>query len=318
MRTWSRSVVVFLLAIQGGFPASAAIYDSAGVKLPDHEASGNRVAWRPFERNNVDGISGVGVLGDHLVGDICTASLIDSGHADGPAYILTNGHCNFFAHYGFDALKATEVREDRSTKYHVTFNHYMGTPAHERRRYKLKRLTYVTEHLTDVAIFEVDARLATLERDGIRPLKLSRFAPIEGTPVQLIGIPLLYVHPSQKSLHTSDCWLGHTVALRNGIYSAPESFAHKCDSLPGFSGGPLISRVTGEIVLLNSHGTADDAASAAPCAYESRPCEVNADGSVVVRPELSYGQRVDTIAGCFDATGRFSLRESGCGLSRSQ
>ena len=292
------------------------VFDAEGQRLPDHDADSNRVAWRPLRRE-ADGITGVGVLNAPIllaIPDICTASLIDTGATTGPAYVLTNSHCTFFEHWGFDPLKPDEFRTDRATSYYVTFNHFAGVPADLRMRYKLRRLTYTTEAGMDVAIMEVEATVAELLAKGIKPLKLRAKRPPFGEPVRLIGVPLVLVSEEKMTLQISECTIGRVAKLRNGIYSAPESVVHRCSSVPGFSGGPLLD-AAGGIVLLNSHGATEDS-SDPPCTYATRPCEVMPDGSEVVVVEANYGQYVDRMAGCFGPDGRFDLARPDCRLPK--
>ncbi len=293
--------------------AQAAVFDGAGNKIRDGEVIRSKPAWRDFNSNNPEKLSGVGVLGAPWVGDVCTATLLDTGSASGPAYILTNAHCNFFAHWGLDFLRPDEVRTHRWTGYSVTFHHYMDLPASQRKSFSLKEITYITESRTDLAIYELNASLEELAKQGIRPVRVSKTRPAQGDRVKLIGVPLLYVAADQKSLHISDCALLEVASLKNGSYEAPESVRHQCASLPGFSGGPLLSS-KGEIVLLNSHGS-DDEAGDADCTYETRPCE-RVGGELVVRPELNYGQYVDRLPTCFH-DGKFDLSLKACGLPKA-
>lgn len=307
---------VLILAWFSLMSGHAAIFDERGRKIPDRDAPTSKVAWKDFIKKNELGLSGVGVLGAPFVGDVCTAFLVDTGHAEGPAYVLTNGHCNFFAHYGFDFLGPTEFREHQTTSFHVTFNHYPDVPTAQRKIFPLNELTFVTESGTDMALYRLRESLTELRAQGIRPLRLSSRPSVNGARVALIGAPLYYVLAEQKSLHISYCTLLGTVALKNGTYSAPESVAHQCSSLPGLSGGPLVDLQTREVVLLNSHGSDDASAWEAPCSYESRPCEVRPGRAPVVNPAMNYGQRVDRIAGCFDAWGAFNRTLKNCGLLR--
>lgn len=307
-----RMVSLFVVAYAAF--ADAAIFDAAGKKIPDSDASTTKIAWRKFSQSNPEKISGIAVLGDNTIGNVCTASYIDTGNPDGPAYVLSNGHCNFFEHWGFDPLRADEVRQNQTSSYFVTFNHHADVAAVERPVFKIRKLTYITESQTDVALYEIDTTQAELRKKGIRPLKISSVAPKKGDRATLIGIPLLNVDDDQKTLHASDCDLLETVALKNGIYDAPKSVRHRCASLPGFSGGPLVS--SGEIILLNSHGSADDSRGDADCSYETRPCEVESGKKPVVREDLNYGQFVDGIAGCFGKDGKFDLSRNQCRLPK--
>lgn len=293
--------------------STKSLYDAAGRKVDESQANTAKPAWRELLPS--DGFSGIGVLGVSfgvVSPDVCTAFLIDAGVASGPAYVVTNAHCNFFQHLGTDMLRADEYRVNQPTDYFLNLNHYVSVPEKGRVQVKFKQLTYITESGTDLAIFETVHTLAEMIAKGYKPLKLSRTIPAIGQNVRLVGVPLRTVSYDRQSLHISSCQVGEEVALRNGIYGAPHSVKHRCSSIPGFSGGPLIAD-DGTVVLLNSHG-ADDFSEAKACTYAAMPCEVQANGEVVVDRETNYAQYVHTIAGCFDRAGVFKLNLANCGL----
>lgn len=290
--------------------SSAAVFDRDGNHIPDWRAWSGHVDWEVVTPQ--DDLSGIGVLAVWPLGDVCTASLLDSGPDDGPAYVLTNAHCNFFEHLGTDPLDPDEHRLDQPTSYHMVFNHYVDVPRAQRIQLPLRRLAYITEHHTDVALYELEASLGEVRELGLVPLALTSEPPEPGDRVALVGVPLLYVPGALQSLHRSYCDVQQTVVLRNGDYLAPDSVVHQCSSLPGFSGGPLLS-AEHEILLLNSHGV-DETLPLPDCTYESRPCEVLPDGSTEVRPERNYAQHVHGIGSCFDERGRFGLELPGCAL----
>lgn len=291
------------------------LFDAQGNKIAESEANSALPAWRPLDP--ADGITGVGVLGASFVivdKDVCTAFAIDTGVPSGPAYVLTNAHCNFFEHFGLDPLEAGEFRVDQATTYFASFNHFVAVPATQRRKLAFRRLAYVTESGMDLAIYEADATLAQVAGMGLQPLKLRSTRPQAGDTVRLIGVPLRTRDEDKQSLHISTCKVGGVVSLKNGIYTAPQSVKHECNSIPGFSGGPLLAD-DGAVVLINSHGT-DDFSDDAPCTYATMPCEVSQSGETKVDRDVNYAQFVDGIARCFDAAGKFDLGQAECGLPR--
>ena len=290
------------------------LYDAQGRKVDESTANSSIPAWHALTPS--EGITGIGALGvtfGVVDPDVCTAFLIDTGVPSAPAYAVTNAHCNFFQHLGTDMLKANEFRTDRKTDYFIVLNHFVSVPESKRQTIPFKRLAYITESTTDVAIFETTKSIAEVTRMGFRPLKLRPTRPKLGDRMRLVGIPLRTSTYDQQSLHISSCNRGDEVALRNGIYSAPQSVKHKCSSIPGFSGGPLLGD-DGTVVLLNSHGT-DDFSNDKPCTYETMPCEVRANGQVVVDKDMNYGQYVDGIAACF-TKGVFDLSPKNCTLPK--
>jgi MYXO-CTERM domain-containing protein len=303
------SLVVCSLA--GTTIGRAAVFDAQGNQIPDLQAGDGQVDWVDVLPGT--GYGGVGVLGIAPIGDVCTASLVDTGTDTGPAYILTNAHCNYFEDLGANPLGPTEYRVHQATSYYVTFNHFVSVPESQRVEYPLSELTYITEFDTDVAIYELGATLGELRARGFIPLPFVTQDPNVGETVTLVGVPLLYVPLGEMSLHKSDCPVGATVELLNGMYHAPFSVIHKCSSLPGFSGGPLLTQDF-HIALLNSHGTDQTIPNIPDCTYESRPCEILSDGGEVVHPERNYAQQVAGFGRCFDGTGTFDLGQAGCTL----
>ncbi len=295
--------------------STKSLFDANGKKIDEAQANSDKPAWRPLEPS--DGLSGIGVLGVTFVvvePDVCTAFLIDTGVPTGPAYVVTNAHCNFFQHLGSDMLGATEFRVNQHTDYFINVNHYVSVPEEDRKKIEFKKLAYITESDIDVAIFETTKTIAQVTAMGYKPLKLSHARPAVGTRVGLVGVPLRTRDYDKQSLHISSCTVGEEVALKNGIYTAPHSVKHKCSSIPGFSGGPLVAD-DGTVVLLNSHGS-DDFSNDAPCSYESMPCEVRADGSVFVDKDMNYAQYVDGFSDCFNEAGVFDLARQACRLQR--
>ena len=293
--------------------ADKSLYDSHGDKIDESQTNSDLPAWRPLQPS--DGLTAIGALGVALGivdPDVCTTFLIDTGVPSAPAYALTNGHCNFFQHFGFDPLKATEFRLHQATDYFAVLNHYVSVPENDRVKIPFKDLTYVTESDVDVAIFATTKTIAEVKAMGYSPLHLSPVRPYVGQNIRLIGIPLRTAAYDHQSLYVSSCKVGDEVSLRNGIYAAPHSVKHKCSSIPGFSGGPLVAD-DGMVVLLNSHGT-DDFSNDPACTYESMPCEIRASGELVVDKTTNYAQYVDGIAGCFNAAGLFDLTGPHCTL----
>ncbi len=289
----------------------AAVFDSQGNQVPDLQAGNGQVDWTAVVPG--EGFNGVGVLGIDPFGDVCTASLLDTGPDSAPAYVLTNAHCNYFEDFDANPLGVNEYRVNQPTSYYINFNHFVSVPASQRVRYDMQTLAYITEAGTDVAIYQLNATLGDLRSHGFSPLDVTDRDPPVGETVTLVGVPLLYVPTSWMSLQKSDCQVGDQASLLNGTYLAPHSVIHKCSSLPGFSGGPLVDS-NFEIVLLNSHGTDETIPDIADCTYESRPCELLPDGGEIVHPERNYAQETAGFANCFDVNGVFDLTQPGCSL----
>ncbi len=111
--------------------------------------------------------SGIGLL-KTPENTTCTATLIDTRssaqNAEGPAYLLTSGHCAGAA-IGSSAL-------NQSYGGTITFNYFHDIPDRHK-TYKVKTANWTSLVGMDMAILEVEKSLASLILDGVTPLKLA-------------------------------------------------------------------------------------------------------------------------------------------------
>lgn len=238
-------------------------------------------------------------------GSNCTGTLIDTGVADGPAYVLTNGHC--VGDVGRPA-QTTTLGQDWS-----------GTAEFFRARGNLDstyevdvvQLAYSTMRETDTAVVRLDATLGGLEKAGVRPVRIADDEPAEGAEVVNVGVPVQNLDDRDWVMRKGRCTLGspHTVIefawLWHGVWS------NDCPGIiQGSSGSPLFetdatgpTRIVG---MINTTSAGVTAAQGGAC-WLNRPCQVSASGPVFVE-DTSYAQSVAGIGRCFDrTTGVFSI-----------
>jgi uncharacterized protein (TIGR03437 family) len=234
----------------------------------------------------------------------CTAFLVDTGAASGPAYILTNGHC-------VGLLEANEVVTNREQA------SYLFTPGaffdvESPRGYATRRIAYATMKRTDVAVIELDAPLAELTAAGYRPLRLA--AASQGERVTAAGVPITNTPPDRQFLQAGQCTLGPAVDVVEFTWFWRGLLRNDCpDIRGGWSGAPLISESSGRVVAILNTTTIDsfDRGGGFDC-YLGTPCEVGPEGQRV-RDHTSYAVSAAGLDSCFDAQGTFRLG-GGCPL----
>jgi hypothetical protein len=312
----------FLTVLIGYFLANnafGAIYDAKGVRLSDYDANSDKVHWTAVSFKSPQHISAVGVLKTPYFGDICTATFMDSGHDEGPAYFISAAHCNFFSNWNKDDLSAQHPQLGLPTKFYIALNRFFDAKSEDQIQVPLTCIAFISEHHTDLSLFQSELTQGELRKKGITPLKLALQKPEVGDSLELIGIPLMYVVPWNRVLYSSQCQALYITPLLNGEDTLPESYAHKCASLPGFSGGPLINTKTHEISMINTHGS-DQLSSlwAKDCQYAARACEILPNGQRQVNDDVSYGQAVAPLSHCFNAKGIFDLSLKSCQVRKLQ
>lgn len=125
----------------------------------------------------------------------------------------------------------------------INFETYLGNNDLKKSALKIQSIEYANDML-DVAILnieDIDDRHYTFE--------LEANAVVRRKPLLIIGHPHGGPNPDMKSFDvTSNCRVVDPVydsAGRNAVIS------HRCDTLPGNSGSPLIDRATGKVIALH-------------------------------------------------------------------
>jgi hypothetical protein len=237
------------------------------------------------------------------IGNTCSGVLLEADlYADGPAYVLTNGHCA-------RAFGSDEVLLDQPGSGTVTFNYFHD--AAQRPSFAVRRLWFSTMKGTDLAILELEAGYRDLRQAGIRGFELERARPVVDEPVVVVGAPLV-ADPSQSFLRLASCRLeGEVPLVLERHWHWFDFWRNGCrDIVPGSSGSPVISRQTGRVLgLINT--TTIGSEGVTDC-WLGRPCEVA--GATGASPEgASYAAPVAGLTACF-ATGVLDRGLPGCPL----
>jgi V8-like Glu-specific endopeptidase len=168
---------------------------------------------------------------------------------------------------------------------------------------------------TDVTIIELNTTFKQLVKEGFTPLNIDPLPPTLREPVQVIGVPGTGVKSSLRYLHKAVCETGQSVNVNEDVYHWKNSVRHRCSTIGGMSGSPMISLKTNRVIAIVNTGVDDNALEQPECSW-NRPCEVSGNGGISTFPEENYAQRVNAIPSCFDGKGVFNLNLSSCSLEK--
>lgn len=237
------------------------------------------------------------------MGSNCTGTLVDTGVDDGPAYLITNGHCT--GDVGRPAQEVTVGEEWFGQGY---FLDTIDNPAPV--VVDAERLEYSTMRGRDVAIVRLTQSLGELRDLGIRPIPIADEEPAPSTAVVNVAAPVQDLDEADWVLRRGDCVLTHQADLLEFRWMWRDSWANDCPGVrQGSSGSPLLSvGADGAPVIaavINTTTAGASPGNGGMC-FLNRPCEL-ADGGPVWAEDTSYGVSVAGIGRCFDAAGAFAL-----------
>ena len=222
------------------------------------------------------------------------ASALDSD----PAVVISNGHC-----VRFPFLGARETLVDVKQYRKIELLDGAGEVATTVRG---TRLAYATMYRTDLAVYELRESYADLAAAGVTPLTLATRGPARGDRIR---IPSGY-WVEQRACTTT----GTAYRLHERSWDWQRSIRlpalDGCRIRGGYSGSPIVSRVTGEVVGIANTGYV----GGRRCIDSA--CEENQRGRVVMKRDMNYGQQTWLLTTCVGADRRFDLSVAGCRLPR--
>lgn len=295
------------LTIFGYEPARAHVYSPSGEIIPNDSFFADGTERVRFEPGQSAPARSVGVL--YTVSESsmysCTAFVLDvapEGASSAPAYAMSAGHC-----YGTDDTRAIHVAPaDDGSKRILYLSGPDGRPSQP---FAVVAVEYATMHGQDLMLMRLDVTARQLRNEGYPGLKFTTETPRAGTKAELLSFPL-----PTEGLRRSSCETGRIQSRRfltpgdsvDGRTLVRDGVAHKCSSIDGVSGAPLLESATGRVVGIQSMSS-----ELSPAYFEKFPS--------AVRPHVVGYNTAASVAGvarCFDESGLFDLGAKACGLAR--
>ena len=235
----------------------------------------------------------------------CTASLI-AGTADdqAPVYVLTAGHC-----VANPKLLPGEILSDKKILFGQFETRALPTAQGPGLSYLFMSITYAVQDGHDLAILGLGLTAGELRKNGLGVYTLQASPAATGTGIEAVGYsPLL-----GEALHRSEC------ELESYVYGS--EYRHHCSTVPGMSGSPVFSKISGQIIGVTSttftgYNTASPVAVLATCFDAQGKFELSLPGCTLPRPcSNQLGCLKDSCAGgngraCFDL-GEHSQQKGG-------
>jgi Zn-dependent metalloprotease len=298
--TWSATGLPGGLSINAttglisGTPTTAGSFNVTATAKDTTNASGSTTfTWTI---NPVGGGTTV-TLANTIALSNCSASLVryPSSVSTDRALMLTNGHC-------LPTMPAAgQVIQNQTVSRTGTLLKADGSSAGT---VTADKLIYATMTGTDISLYQLNETYAALSsRTGGSAITLADAKAATGTAFAI---------PSSYHKQIWNCTLNGFVNLKEGQWSFTDSIRYDadCDTIPGTSGSPIVSKVDGRIIGINNTGNEDGAM----CTLNN-PCEIAADGTTTAHQGQSYGQQTWWITTCLSSSRQVDLTVTGCKLA---
>ena len=215
-----------------------------------------------------------------------------------PAVVLTNGHC-----VRSPLLGAREVLVDQKRWTPIEL---LARRGHADMSVRGVRLQYASMYRTDVAVLRLRETYAELVAGGVTPFSLATRGPSRGDEVR---IPSGF-WSEQRACTTAgtayrlherewDWWHSIRLPAREG-----------CGIRGGYSGSPIVSRETGEVVGIANTGYV----GGRRCVDSA--CEEDRRGRVRTVRHMNYGQQTWWLLTCIGSDRSLDLDVTGCRLAK--
>ena len=247
---------------------------------------------------------GVNFLGTVALNN-CSGALVRfrQSRPDDRALVLTNGHC---LESGLPS--PGQVITDAPSR--RTFDLMNKDASDVLGTLSAESMLYGTMTDTDVALYLLtDTYTEITQRYGVQPLTVSDKHPTAGAAISIVSAYWRRTYTCSidnfvSELH-EDGWI-----FRDAIRYT----AKGCAVIGGTSGAPIIGTDPSQVIGINN--TINE--QGGRCT-RNNPCEVDQNGSVVVKKGTGYGEQVYLFYGCLDGTGHgIDLNRAGCSLPKPQ
>ena len=246
----------------------------------------------PVQASDAERWSGVA----RITGDVsCTGVLLDTGEGDGPAYLLTAGRCGPARDADPNAVLTNQPVDATAT-----FKVISGVPSVS---VPVARVAYSSMKGTDVSVLRLDATLAELRGQGLRPDAIVPAAAAARFPVTDVGVPVDGIDPTGVVLRAGSCRLGASADLVESSWLFDQMQANNCPgAVGGSSGSPLFNDADQVVAMLTT--TTAGALPGGAC-FRDTPC-VRTRSGVTVEADTSYAVAAAGLDRCFQG-GTFGL-----------
>lgn len=235
-----------------------------------------------------------------VVGSSCSATIVDHGVDDAPAYALTNGHCAG----GWGSYPDFVAQDEEAWG---TVNVGLVAGAEPGPQIEARSIVYSTMREVDVALVELTATLGEVKAMGVEPIAVAAENPAPGSPVVNVGVPVRDLAQEDWVMRGGACTLREQVDMLEWTWTWLDAWANDCPGVVmGHSGSPLISEA-GEVVAVINTTTYAGLVRGGEC-WLHNPCEILPDGVTVV-PRTSYASPVAGLGECF-VDGMFALTDA--------
>lgn len=293
-----RGVSLFCAVALLGLPACTSDAPTSEVSLPGVSVDLPEPV-DPISLTQLGDFTGVARL---EMGSNCTGTLVDTGVDDGPAYLITNGHC-----VGDVGRAPQQVTIGEPWFGQGFFLDTYDNPSPV--VVNAEAIEYSTMRGRDVAIIRLKEDLGYLKRLGITPVPIIDSEPIPGTEVKNVAAPVQNLAPEDWVLRAGDCKLRTQTDLVEFHWVWADSWANDCPGVKqGSSGSPLFTLTSDGgpeaiAAVINTTTWGATPKNGGLCSI-NRPCELD-DGTSMVE-ETSYAASIAGIGKCFEG-GVFQL-----------
>jgi hypothetical protein len=246
-----------------------------------------------------------------LIGSCSGAFVVPAGlipEADGPAYVLTAGHCLWPAPPSY-------VGADLPLDPHFTVRfHDFSDSSGAAVEISTTGIAFVTMKGIDLAILQLGASRQALRRKGVVPFVLAEAPLDDGAEIAFAGHPR-WTGQDGYAVLAACHQVRRAPLLLEQVWHWYDVEANDCqDAAPGASGSPVFSLASGHVVGVLNTRADENVQPPYPCVL-NQPCEAGPD-TIRFVPGTNYAIPVHGLGACFDSTGQFDRTGAGCPLDR--
>ena len=215
----------------------------------------------------------------------------DTAHA----IAMTNGHC-LGGEFGGLIEPGTVVKDQASNRSMRVYNKNQKLVS-----ISATKVLYATMTNTDVTLFELQDTYASLSKKGVDSFNLDTNHPSIGTQMDIVS-----GYWDRGYRCNVDAFI---YELKEADWTMTDSIRYTssgCNTIGGTSGSPIIQTGTRTVIGINNTGNENGER----CTMDN-PCEVDAQGNVVVNAHASYGQETYQINTCLTVDFQIDLDKPG-------